>query len=185
MIGRRVLTSSLIFIFVFGIFAAFSSDVAYYSPPPPTWLKGSTKDRVYQLGLIQPSYADFMLWTGIRLNELYVGGSRGQWEYAKHEALKIKENLQKAALVDTSRRHAIEGLISANYPGLIKAIDSHDPDKFQAAFGRLYASCVACHTKKGVHFIPLIPTTSISPITSGSMELWEEVQKHIREEAQK
>ncbi|MBI4228105.1 MAG: hypothetical protein HY693_00140, partial [Deltaproteobacteria bacterium] len=128
---------------------------------------------------------DLMLWTGIRLNELYVGGVGGKREYAKHQAIRIKETLEKAAVIDPRRKGGIDGLLSANYPGLIEAAGSGNLDHFNAAFGKLYASCVNCHVKSGVHFLPLIPATSISPITSGSMELWEEIQKHIREEQEK
>lgn len=164
---------------------AVFKDAGYYRPPIPAWLTGSTEDKVNNLGRIQPSYADFMLWTGIRLDELYVGGSQGKSEYAKHQAIKIKETLEKAAEVDPTRREGIEGLLSANYPGLIEAIETKKPEKFSAAFGKLYASCVSCHISQGVFFLPLIPTTSISPITSGSLELLEEIQKHLREEESK
>ncbi len=153
--------------------------LAIMLPPRPAWLTGSTEDKVEKLGLIQPSYADFMLWTGIRLNELYVGGLGQKWLYAKHQAIKISEALKKAAVVDPTRKEGIEALISGNYPGIIEAIDSQKIEEFQVAFGKLYASCNNCHVKHGVPFLPLIPTTSISPITSGSLELWQEIQKHM------
>ncbi|MBI2486050.1 MAG: hypothetical protein HYW01_03650 [Deltaproteobacteria bacterium] len=170
---------------VIGGVLAIMAEVGYYTPPTPSWFTGSTEDKVEKIGLIQPSYADLMLWTGIRLDELYASGMSGKSEYAKHQAIKIRETLEKAALVDPTRRSAIEGLLSANYPGLIEAIDSKNPDQFKAAFGKLYASCVTCHVNNGIPFYPLIPTTSISPITSGSLEFLEEIQKHLRQEQEK
>ncbi len=168
-----------------GILAIMAADLGRYRPPTPAWFTGTTEDKVQKLGLIQPSYADLMLWNGIRLNELFAAGISGKTEYAKLQAKKIEETLEKAALVDPTRRGGIEGLLSANYPGLIQAIDSKRSDEFQAAFGKLYASCVTCHVNHGVPFYPLIPTTSISPITSGSLELWQEIQKHLRQEQEK
>jgi len=183
---RKFILFSLIFsLAIAGGILAFARVSGRYAPPVPAWFKGSTANKVENLGLIQPSYADLMLWTGIRFDELYMGGSKGKWLYAKHEAKKIKETLEKAALVDPSKREGIEGLLSANYPGLTEAIDSQDADKFTAAFGRLYASCINCHLKHNVPFMPLIPTTSISPITSGSMKLWEGMLKQMQMEAQK
>ena len=170
---------------VVGGVLAIMAKTGFYTPQIPAWFTGTTEDKVRKLGLIQPSYADLMLWNGIRLNELFAAGISGKTEYAKLQAKKIEETLEKAALVDPTRRGGIEGLLSANYPGLIQAIDSKRADEFQAAFGKLYASCVTCHVNHGVPFYPLIPTTSISPITSGSIELWEEIQKHLRQEQEK
>jgi hypothetical protein len=172
------------FLVVGGVLAIMAK-TGFYTPQIPAWFTGTTEDKVRKLGLIQPSYADLMLWNGIRLNELFAAGISGKTEYAKLQAKKIEETLEKAALVDPTRRGGIEGLLSANYPGLIQAIDSKRSDEFQAAFGKLYASCVTCHVNHGVPFYPLIPTTSISPITSGSIELWEEIQKHLRQEQEK
>ena len=172
------------FLVVGGVLAIMAK-TGFYTPQIPAWFTGTTEDKVQKLGLIQPSYADLMLWNGIRLNELFAAGISGKTEYAKLQAKKIEETLEKAALVDPTRRGGIEGLLSANYPGLIQAIDSKRSDEFQAAFGKLYASCVTCHVNHGVPFYPLIPTTSISPITSGSIELWEEIQKHLRQEQEK
>ena len=172
------------FLVVGGVLAIMAK-TGFYTPQIPAWFTGTTEDKVQKLGLIQPSYADLMLWNGIRLNELFAAGISGKTEYAKLQAKKIEETLEKAALVDPTRRGGIEGLLSANYPGLIQAIDSKRSDEFQAAFGKLYASCVTCHVNHGVPFYPLIPTTSISPITSGSLELWQEIQKHLRQEQEK
>ncbi|MDA2919942.1 cytochrome c [Desulfobacterota bacterium AH_259_B03_O07] len=182
---KPILISIIIFLLVVGVVLTVTKDIGYSIPTVPTWLTGSTEDKVNNLGRIQPSYADLMLWTGIRLDELYVGGVQGKQEYAKHQAIKIKETLEKAAIVDPRRRTGIEGLLSANYPSLIEAIESGEPEKFKAAFGKLYASCVNCHVIQGVFFLPLIPTTSISPITSGSLEAWQEIQKYIQLEEQK
>ena len=112
-------------------------------------------------------------------------GLAGKQSMQSFKQKKIEETLEKAALVDPTRRGGIEGLLSANYPGLIQAIDTKRSDEFQAAFGKLYASCVTCHVNHGVPFYPLVPTTSISPITSGSLELWQEIQKHLRQEQEK
>ena len=172
------------FLVVGGVLAIMAK-TGFYTPQIPAWFTGTTEDKVQKLGLIQPSYADLMLWNGIRLNELFAAGISGKTEYAKLQAKKIEETLEKAALVDPTRRGGIEGLLSANYPGLIQAIDSKRSDEFQAAFGKLYASCVTCHVNHGVPFYPLVPTTSISPITSGSLELWQEIQKHLRQEQEK
>lgn len=182
---KPILILVMISLLVIGGVLAIMAEVGYYMPPIPAWFTRSTEDKVNELGRIQPCYADLMLWIGIRLDELYVGGVGGKREYAKHQAIKIKETLEKAAVVDPKRREGIEGLLSANYPSLIEAIESDEPEKFNAAFGKLYASCVNCHMKQGVFFLPLIPTTSISPITSGSLEVWEEIQKHMRQEEQK
>jgi hypothetical protein len=182
---RSLFVSIIISFLIVGVGLAVMKDTGYYKPSVPTWLTGSTEEKVNELGLIQPSYADLMLWAGIRLNELFAAGVTGKTGYAKLQARKIEETLEKAAVVDPRRRSGIEGLLSANYPGLIEAIDSNKTDVFQAAFGKLYASCVNCHVKNGVHFYPLIPTTSISPITAGSIQSWEEIQKHMREELEK
>ncbi|HEX9667490.1 MAG TPA: hypothetical protein VGA95_13165 [Thermodesulfobacteriota bacterium] len=182
---KSLFVSIIISFLIVGVGLAVMKDTGYYKPSVPTWLTGSTEEKVNELGLVQPSYADLMLWTGIRLNELFAAGVTGKTQYAKLQARKIEETLEKAAVVDPRRRSGIEGLLSANYPGLIEAIDSNKTDVFQAAFGKLYASCVNCHVKNGVHFYPLIPTTSISPITAGSIQSWEEIQKHLREEQEK
>jgi hypothetical protein len=182
---KSLFVSIIISFLIVGVGLAVMKDTGYYKPSVPTWLTGSTEEKVNELGLVQPSYADLMLWTGIRLNELFAAGVTGKTQYAKLQARKIEETLEKAAVVDPRRRSGIEGLLSANYPGLIDAIDSNKTDVFQAAFGKLYASCVNCHVKNGVHFYPLIPTTSISPITAGSIQSWEEIQKHLREEQEK
>jgi hypothetical protein len=182
---KSLFVSIIISFLIVGVGLAVMKETGYYKPPVPTWLTGSTEEKVNELGLVQPSYADLMLWAGIRLNELFAAGVTGKTEYAKLQAMKIEETLEKAAVIDPTRRAGIEGLLSANYPGLIEAIDSKQSDVFQAAFGRLYASCINCHVKNGVHFYPLIPTTSISPITAGSIQSWEEIQKHMREEEEK
>lgn len=184
---KPILISIIIFLLVVGVVLTITSVIGFSIPitTVPTWLTGSTEDKVNNLGRIQPSYADFMLWTGIRFDELYAGGIKGKREYAKHQAIKIKETLEKAAVVDPTRREGIEGLISANYPSLIEAIESGERGKFNAAFGKLYSSCINCHVIQGVFFLPLIPTTSISPITSGSLEAWEEIQKQIRLEEER
>jgi hypothetical protein len=174
-----VMTSLLVAVGVLGIMVAVAY---YYSPPTPAWFTGSTEDKVGKLALIQPSYADLMLWTGIRLNELFVAGTSGKWAYAKHQATKIQETLGKAAIVDPTKREGINGLLSANYPGLIEATESRNPEHFKAAFSRLYASCNTCHFSHAVPFAPLVPTTSISPVTSGSAELWQDIQKSLRQE---
>jgi hypothetical protein len=176
-----VLTSLL----VVGGVLAIMAEVGYYTPPIPAWFTGSTEEKVQKLGLIQPSFADLMLWNGIRFNELFAAGTSGKWEYARHQSIKIRETLEKAAVVDPARRHAIEGLLSANYPGLVQATESKNLEEFEAAFGRLYASCTTCHLSNGVGFLPLIPTTSISPVTTGSFKLWQEVQKYMRQEQEK
>lgn len=181
---KFVLVSLVGSVLVLGVVLSVAREAGLYSPSVPTWFKGSTEDKVEKLGLIQPSYADLMLWTGIRLDELYMGGRNAKWQYARHQAMKIRETLEKAALVDPSRREGVEGLLSANYPGLIEAIESGDSRKFEAAFGRLYASCIRCHMSHNVAFLPLIPTTSVSPITSGSLELWGEIQKQMREQVE-
>jgi hypothetical protein len=182
---KLILVLVTISLLVVGGALAIMAEISHYSPPMPTWLTGSTEDKVQKLGLIQPSYADLMLWTGIRLDELYASVMAEKSEYAKLQAIKIKETLEKAAVVDPTRREAIEGLLSANYPGLIEAIDSKKPDRSKAAFAKLYASCVNCHVTHGVPFYPLIPTTSISPITSGSIEFLEQIQKYLRQEQEK
>lgn len=182
---KALFVSIIISFLIVGAGLAVMKETGFYKPSVPSWLTGSTEEKVNQLGIVQPSYADLMLWTGIRLNELFAAGVTGKTQYAKLQARKIEETLEKAALVDPRRRSGIEGLLSANYPGLIEAIDSNKTDVFQAAFGKLYASCVNCHVKNGVHFYPLIPTTSISPITAGSIQSWEEIQKHMREEQEK
>jgi len=182
---KLILILAMTSLLVIGGVLAIMAEIGYYIPPTPNWLTGSTEDKVEKLGLIQPSYADLMLWTGIRLDELYAAGISGKSEYAKLQAIKIKETLEKAALVDPTRRAGLEGLLSANYPGLVEAIDSKNPDQFKAAFGKLYASCVNCHVNNGVPFYPLIPTTSVSPITSGSLEFLEEIQKHLREQQER
>lgn len=182
---KSVLGSIIILFLIVGVGLAVMKETGYYKPTVPGWLKGSTEEKINQLGIVQPSYADLMLWTGIRLNELFAAGVTGKTEYAKLQARKIEETLQKAAVMDPTKRAGIEGLIAANYPGLIEAIDANKSDEFQAAFGKLYASCVSCHVKHGVHFYPLIPTTSISPITAGSIKSWEEIQTHMREEQEK
>ena len=182
---KTLFVSTIISFLIVGVGFAVMKESGFYKPSAPTWLTGSTEERVNELGLVQPSYADLMLWTGIRLNELFAAGVTGKTEYANLQARKIKETLEKAALVDPTKRPGIEGLLSANYPGLTDAIDSKHSDVFQAAFGKLYASCVNCHVKQGVHFYPLIPTTSISPITAGSIQSWEEIQQHMREEQEK
>jgi hypothetical protein len=182
---KSILISIIISLLVVGVVLTITSDIGFSITRAPTWLTGSTEDKVNNLGRIQPSYADLMLWTGIRFDELYAGGTRGKLEYAKHQAIKIKETLEKAAVIDPTRREGIEGLLSANYPSLIEAIESGELGKFNAAFGKLYSSCINCHVIQGVFFLPLIPTTSISPITSGSLEVWEEIQKQIRLEEKK
>lgn len=182
---RSLFASIMLSLLIVGVGLAVMKETGFYKPPVPAWLTGSTEEKVNELGLVQPSYADFMLWAGIRLNELFAAGVTGKTQYANLQARKIRETLEKAALVDPTRRPGIEGLLSANYPGLIDAIESKQSDVFQAAFGKLYASCVNCHVKSGVHFYPLIPTTSISPITAGSIQSWEEIQKHLREEQEK
>jgi hypothetical protein len=182
---KSLFVSIIISFLIVGVGLAVMKETGFYKPSAPNWLTGSTEEKVNELGLVQPSYADLMLWTGIRLNELFAAGVTGKTQYANLQARKIKETLEKAAVVDPTRRPGIEGLLSANYPGLIEAIDSKQSDVFQAAFGKLYASCVNCHVKSGVHFYPLIPTTSISPITAGSIQSWEEIQKHMREEQEK
>ena len=182
---KALFVSTIISFLIVGVGFAVMKETGFYKPSAPTWLTGSTEEKVNELGLVQPSYADLMLWTGIRLNELYAAGMTGKTEYAGLQARKIKETLEKAALVDPTKRPGIEGVLSANYPGLIEAIDSKQTDVFKAAFGKLYASCVSCHVKHGVHFYPLIPTTSISPITSGSIKDWEGIQEDMREEQKK
>lgn len=177
-----VMTSILAAFGVLGIMVAVGY---YYSPPTPAWFTGSTEDKVGKLGLIQPSYADLMLWTGIRLNELFLAGTTGKWAYARHQAIKIQETLEKAAIVDPTRKEGINGLLSANYPALIQATESNNPEHFKAAFSRLYASCTNCHFHNSVPFAPLVPTTSISPVTSGSAELWQDIQKSLRQEEEK
>jgi hypothetical protein len=177
-----VMTSLLV---VGGILSIIVAVGYYYSPPTPAWFTGSTEDKVGKLGLIQPSYADLMLWTGIRLNELFVAGTTGKWAYAKHQAIKIQETLEKAAIVDPTKREGINGLLSANYPGIIEATESANPEHFKAAFSRFYASCTTCHFSHAVPFAPLVPTTSISPVTSGSAGLWQEIQKSLRKEEEK
>lgn len=182
---KSLFASIMLSLLIVGVGLAVVKETGFYKAPEPAWLTGSTEEKVNELGLVQPSYADFMLWTGIRLNELFAAGVTGKTQYAALQARKIKETLEKAATVDPTKRPGIEGLLSANYPGLIDAINSKQSDVFQAAFAKLYASCVNCHVKQGVHFYPLIPTTSISPITSGSIQSWEEIQKHLREEQEK
>lgn len=182
---KSILTSIVVSLLVMGGVLGIMAEVGFYTPPRPDWFTGSTEDKVGKIGLIQPSYADLMLWTGIRLDELFASGMSGKSEYAKLQAIKIKETLEKAAVVDPTRRSGIEGLLSVNYPDLIEAIDSKRPEQFKAAFGKLYASCVTCHVNNGVPFYPLIPTTSISPITSGSLEFLEEIQKNLRQEQEK
>lgn len=177
-----VITSVLVAGGILGIMVAVGY---YYSPPTPAWFTGSTEDKVGKLGLIQPSYADLMLWTGIRLNELFVAGTSGKWAYAKHQAIKIQETLEKAAIVDPTKREGINGLLSANYPGIIEATEARNPEHFKAAFSRLYGSCTTCHFNHQVPFAPLVPTTSISPVTSGSAALWQEIQKSLRQEEEK
>jgi hypothetical protein len=177
-----VMTSLLV---VGGILSIMVAVGYYYGPPTPAWFTGSTEDKVGKLGLIQPSYADLMLWTGIRLNELFVAGTTGKWAYAKHQAIKIQETLEKAAIVDPTKREGINGLLSANYPGIIEATESANSEHFKAAFSRFYASCTTCHFSHAVPFAPLVPTTSISPVTSGSAGLWQEIQKSLRKEEEK
>lgn len=179
---KPILIFTLISLLLAGIGLAIAKNPDFYSLPIPAWLTGSTEDKINNLGSIQPSYADHMLWIGIRFDELFAAGKIQKWQYARHQAIKIKETLEKAAFIDPSRKTGIKGLISANYPGLIEAIDTQNQEKFQGAFAKLYASCVNCHVKQGVFFLPLIPTTSVSPITSGSLELLDEIQKHLREE---
>ncbi|MBI4228374.1 MAG: hypothetical protein HY693_01500, partial [Deltaproteobacteria bacterium] len=57
---KPIYISIIVLLLIAGVGLAVMKETGFYKPPVPAWLKGSTEDKINELGSIQPSYADLM-----------------------------------------------------------------------------------------------------------------------------
>jgi len=115
----------------------------------------------------RPGLGDLMTMT-VQPRHLKLGlaGQEKNWAYAAYELHELEESLERIAHVWPKWRQVDIGttiLATTKDPleSVEQAIKDRDPAKFNAAFGRLTATCNACHQSSNVGFVVIqVPRSS-------------------------
>ena len=120
----------------------------------------------------QPGLGEIMTLTQMRHSKLWFAGKAGNWDLAAYELDELKEGFDDAVKLYPMHDNVpvgpmITSLMTTVVATLGKAIEAHDPAKFNAAFDSLTGACNSCHQAANKGFIKIVrPGTS--PYTNQS-----------------
>lgn len=142
-------------------------NLASCSNPPSGrdgWLKGSPHEKLDVVAGQLRGFDMAMVEVGYRYQELYWAGMDGNWEYAEHQAEKIKQAIEYGLVRRPKRTESAEKFLHA-LPEMDSVVKRRDSTAFVPAFQMLTKNCNACHRDEKVgYFTVAIPVVRQSPI---------------------
>jgi hypothetical protein len=139
------------------------------APPdtPPTsgsgdggaaWLSGSVDERFQAVGDQFGGFSQTMLEVGLRYTDLHWAIEDGNWEYARYQAEKIGDAIERGTVRRPGRDTSSRALfLDGPLPALMEAIDSGEGDRIRGSFTSLTDACNRCHVAEQMGFLVVGP----------------------------
>lgn len=122
------------------------------------WLSGSVDERFQAIGDQFGGFSQTMLEVGLRYTDLYWAIEDGNWEYARYQAEKIGDAIERGTVRRPGRETSSRALfLDDPLPALIEAIDSGEDDRIRASFTSLTDACNRCHVAEQMGFVIIEP----------------------------
>lgn len=131
------------------------------------WRKsGSDQEKLANLVALVPGANHWMVEMGERYKNLYWAARQEKWEFAAYQVEEIEKLAQTLSLARPGRAESAQIFLNKSFPMLHEAAASRDWQRFEPAFQRLNAECMACHVREDHAFvvIPLEPKSAASPV---------------------
>lgn len=121
------------------------------------WLKGTPHEKLDVVAKQLRGFDMAMVETGYRYQELYWGGTDGNWEYAAYQVEKIKQAIEYGLERRPKRATSAEHFIQEALPKMEKLVKEKDSVGFLAGYELLTKECNACHKEEKVPFFTVKP----------------------------
>ena len=115
-----------------------------------------------------PGVNDMMVATQLRHFKLWYAGLVQNWRLASYELTQIRASIEETKAIYKKSGPSSMAMMSPTTDQLEDAIKAEDPVKFETAFGKLTATCNACHEQTGFGFIKMrVP--KLSPLETSPL----------------
>jgi hypothetical protein len=122
------------------------------------WLSGPVDDRFQAVGEQFGGFSQTMLEVGLRYGELHWAIEDGNWDYARYQAEKIGDAIERGTVRRPGREASSRALfLDGPLPAFQEALDTADGDRIRANFVSLTEACNRCHVAEQMGFLMVGP----------------------------
>mgnify|MGYP000081778592 CR=1 FL=1 len=139
----------------------YASNYPEYAKNIPDWREtGTPEEQLEALVKITPGTHHWMPEIAYRYQSLYWAAKQEKWEFANYQVQSMEKMIKRVAQARAKRGPSINEFRKNAFPGLYKAVELRNWEKFNQAFVTTGAQCMACHAKEG---FPYITVPSVPP----------------------
>jgi hypothetical protein len=122
------------------------------------WLSGPVDERFQAVGDQFGGFSQTMLEVGLRYTDLHWAIEDGNRDYARYQAEKIGDAIERGAVRRPGREASSRALfLDGPLPALMEAIDSGEDERIRASFSSLTDACNRCHVAEQMGFLVVGP----------------------------
>jgi hypothetical protein len=134
----------------------------------PTWLKGTTAQKLDKLADIQPGLGPVMVDYSNRAGNVYYAAQAGNWGFAAYQLKEMTEIQEVAENTRPEKASALRAFEKSTLVPLARDIEGQDHATFEKDFQTMIVACNGCHQANGMGFI--VYQLPAQPATPAKME---------------
>ena len=134
----------------------------------PSWLKGTTAQKLDKLADIQPGLGPVMVDYSNRAGNTYYSAQAGNWGFAAYQLKEMTEIQEVAENTRPEKAAALQAFEKSTLVPLARDIENQDQTTFKKDFQTMIAACNGCHKANGMGFV--VYQLPAQPVTPAIME---------------